>query len=121
MYRVSPFTYVIEGIVGQAVGKQDVNCATLELVTLTPPSGQTCGEYMSNYINSVGGYLTNPNDSSACEFCPIGASDEFLANNFNIFYRHHWRNLGLLVAFIFFNVRPFLIFAFQLRLIRLRL
>ncbi|KAF7984807.1 hypothetical protein HWV62_11820 [Athelia sp. TMB] len=111
MYRLSPYTYLVEGLVGQAVGKIEVTCAPQELVTLQPPSGQTCGSYMESYLTNVGGYLNNPNATSACEFCSIRTTDQFLENNFNIFYSHHWRNLGLLVAFIAFNIRTRSIFA----------
>jgi ATP-binding cassette subfamily G (WHITE) protein 2 (SNQ2) len=27
-----------------------------------------------------------------------------MESNFNIFYKHHWRDLGLFVAYIAFNV-----------------
>ncbi|KIJ14545.1 hypothetical protein PAXINDRAFT_169702, partial [Paxillus involutus ATCC 200175] len=42
MYRVSPFTYLIEGLLGQAIGHQPINCSSTELVTVQPPSGMTC-------------------------------------------------------------------------------
>lgn len=123
MYRVSPYTYLIEGLLGQgmlyfflvdtsyidrkmkAVGHMDINCSSKELSKLSPPSGLTCGEYMQNYIAASGGYLTNPNDTSDCMFCSSRTTDQFLSSSFNIFYSHHWRNFGLLFAYICFNVR----------------
>ncbi|KAK7033403.1 Brefeldin A resistance protein [Favolaschia claudopus] len=50
MYRVSPFTYLIEGLLGQALGKHSITCSPVELLRVNPPSGQTCGEYFSPYI-----------------------------------------------------------------------
>ncbi|KAF8877242.1 pleiotropic drug resistance ABC transporter [Gymnopilus junonius] len=108
MYHLSPFTYLIEGLLGQAIGKQIVNCSPVEFVSLTPPSGMTCGQYMGPYMSFAGGYLTNPNATSACQFCSVRTTDEFLGAAFNIYYSHHWRNFGILVAFIAFNV--FLVF-----------
>ncbi|KAG2028441.1 ABC-2 type transporter-domain-containing protein, partial [Suillus americanus] len=60
MYRVSPFTYLIEGLLGQAIGGQLINCASTELVPINPPSGLSCATYMDPFISFAGGYLTNP-------------------------------------------------------------
>ena len=93
-----------------AIGRLPINCSPIEFSTLNPPSGMTCEEYMNPYIASAGGYLTNPTASTACQFCSVRTTDEFMKNTFNIYYDHHWRNLGIFIAFIFFNVRlkPFL-------------
>lgn len=127
MYRVSPLTYIVEGLVGNgtaffsfcsqfcilfrsvAVGNQLVNCSPVELVTLTPPSGQSCGSYMANYISGNGGYLANPDATSGCQFCVARTTDQFFGNNFNIERAHRWRNIGIVSAEVLFNVRPFLI------------
>jgi hypothetical protein len=90
-----------------AIGRQQINCSAVEFVTITPPSGQTCGQYMDRYISSSGGYLTNPNATSSCQFCGVRTTDELMGASFNIFYHHHWRNFGLMIAFIVFNVRSF--------------
>ncbi|KAF5378810.1 hypothetical protein D9615_006999 [Tricholomella constricta] len=68
MYRVSPYTYIIEALLGQALGRHPIVCSPVELVTLNPPSGQTCQTYLQTYINNAGGYLTNPSATSDCEF-----------------------------------------------------
>lgn len=87
-----------------AIGQQLVNCSPVEFVTINPPSGKTCGQYMQAFISSAGGYLANPEASASCRFCSVRSSDQFLAAGFNIFYRHHWRNFGFMIAFIVFNV-----------------
>ncbi|KAF9228275.1 pleiotropic drug resistance ABC transporter [Gyrodon lividus] len=103
-YRVSPLTYMIEGLLGQAIGRQPINCSSTELVTLQPPSGTTCGAYMGPYLAHAGGYLTNPEATSACAFCPFETTDQFLMLSFNIEYSHHWRNLGIVLGVVVFNV-----------------
>ncbi|TFK31616.1 pleiotropic drug resistance ABC transporter [Crucibulum laeve] len=103
MYHLSPFTYLIEGLVGEAIGHQSIRCTTKELVTIQPPSGQTCHSYMSKYIATRGGYLTNPTASSDCYFCSSRTTDEWLKGNFNISYHHHWRDFGFFCAYIVFN------------------
>jgi len=104
MYHLSPFTYLIEGLLGQAIGRQQVNCSPVEFVTIKPPSGQTCEQYMSKYISSAGGYLTNPSASSDCNFCSVRTTDQFLASGINIFYDHRWRDFGIFMAFIVLNI-----------------
>ncbi len=108
MYRVSPYTYLVEGLLGYALGHQPVTCSSVELVPITPPAGQTCAQYMGPYIAQVGGYLADPSASDTCQFCQYENTDGFLENSFNIFYANHWRNLGIFAAFIVINVsRPF--------------
>jgi ATP-binding cassette, subfamily G (WHITE), member 2, SNQ2 len=103
--------YTLTDLSKSAVGKQDITCMPVELVTLEPPSGQSCGNYMQNYISMAGGYLTNLIATSGCEFCSVRTTDQFLGPNFNIEYSHHWRNFGFMMVFILFYV-SFLMFHF---------
>jgi hypothetical protein len=120
-YWVSPFTYIIEGLLGQgaasfpihqtyaywlflALGHQTIVCAATELVTLIPPSGQTCGTYLQDYINRAGGYVQDPSSTSSCQICSFATTDQLLAARFHIFYSHRWRNVGIMIAYTFANV-----------------
>ncbi|KAJ3515824.1 hypothetical protein NLJ89_g1517 [Agrocybe chaxingu] len=103
MYRLSPYTYLIEGTVGEIMGRRSVRCSPIEFVNLNPPSGLTCGQYMANFISFAGGYLTNPDALSDCQFCSLETTDQFLGSGFNIFYDHRWRNVGIMAAFIVCN------------------
>jgi len=105
MYRLSPYTYLIEGLLGQAIGNQEINCSAVEFVTLEPPSGLTCQDYMGAFTSVAGGYITNPEATSSCNFCAFRTTDQFLGLTFNIFYHHRWRDVGIVAAFIVFNVR----------------
>ncbi|KAF9461727.1 pleiotropic drug resistance ABC transporter [Collybia nuda] len=116
MYYVSPYTYFIEGTLGQALGRQSIACAPVELVTLTPPSGQTCGAFLQTYISNAGGYVANPDATSACDFCAFATTDQFLGASFNIFYSHHWRNAGILFGYILFNIAALFIFTWFFRI-----
>ncbi|KAJ7168526.1 pleiotropic drug resistance ABC transporter [Mycena filopes] len=104
MYHVSPFTYLTEALLGQALGKRAITCGAVELVHMNPPAGQTCGQYLATYIAEAGGYLTNADATSACEFCSTATTDQFLGASFNIFYSNHWRDAGLLFAYIGANI-----------------
>ncbi|KAH9911829.1 YDR011Wp-like protein, partial [Epithele typhae] len=110
MYRLSPYTYLIEALLGQALGKMDIQCSPVEFVTITPPAGQMCGTYMGPWISTAGGYVADSNATDACQYCTFATTDAFLETSFNIFYGHHWRNMGIFVAFIVFNT--FAVFAF---------
>ncbi|EPQ50781.1 pleiotropic drug resistance ABC transporter [Gloeophyllum trabeum ATCC 11539] len=116
MYRVTPFTYLIEGLLGQAVGRSQVRCSAVEYVQVNPPSGSTCGQYLQNYIANAGGYLTNPDATSQCNYCSINSTDAFLEGNFNILYSRHWRDLGLLFVYIAFNITCVYVFMYLFRI-----
>ena len=58
-------------------------------------------------MSRAGGYLTNPDATTACQFCSFRTTDEFLDLSFNIKYSNRWRDVGIFIAFIAFNVRDF--------------
>ncbi|GLB42209.1 putative ABC transporter superfamily, ABCG family. PDR (TC 3.A.1.205) subfamily protein [Lyophyllum shimeji] len=116
MYRLSPYTYLIEALLGQAIGRQSIKCSPVEFVTLNPPAGQSCGQYLDPFISVAGGYLTNPSASSACNYCSVSSSDQFLARSFNIFYHHRWRDVGFMSAFIVFNIFCIFLFTYLFRI-----
>ncbi|KAK7747504.1 Multidrug resistance protein [Cytospora paraplurivora] len=103
MYRVSPFTYLVQGMLAASVANTAVECASNELLTFQPLSNQTCGEYMGNYIAVSGGYLTNADATSDCTYCSISDTNVFLAE-VSTNYDDRWRNFGILWAFIIFNI-----------------
>ncbi|KAI0943006.1 hypothetical protein AcW1_002753 [Taiwanofungus camphoratus] len=103
MYRLSPYTYFVEGLIGQVLGRQPITCSSVELVNIPPPSGMTCDQYLGPFIQTAGGYLTNGNDTSNCKYCEFSTTDGFLELSFNIYYSNHWRDLGIFFAFIVFN------------------
>ena len=57
MYRVSPFTYLVSGMLSVGVANVGVQCADNELLYFKPNGTQTCEQYMHDYINTVGGKL----------------------------------------------------------------
>ncbi|KAF5024207.1 hypothetical protein F66182_3721 [Fusarium sp. NRRL 66182] len=103
MYYVSPFTYIVGGMLATGVANTDVVCADNELLSLTPPNGSTCTEYMGDYIAQVGGYFVDPDAQDTCQFCTVSDTNTFLAN-VDIDYADRWRNFGLLWAYVLFNM-----------------
>lgn len=125
MYHLSPYTYLIGGLLGQgsplpsspadmdlrvflAIGHQNIVCSEKEIATVNPPSGNTCAQFFQDYIANHGGYLNNPGATSGCEFCSTRTTDEYLGRTFNIQYSHRWRDVGIFCAFIVFNVNALL-------------
>lgn len=104
MYRLSPFTYWIGGMLSTALHGRAVSCAPSETSVFSPPSGQTCGQYLADYLqSSPGGVLQNPESEVDCRYCPLTVSDQFLAGS-NIFWSERWRNFGIVWAFVIFNI-----------------
>ncbi|KFA54267.1 hypothetical protein S40293_07806 [Stachybotrys chartarum IBT 40293] len=111
MYRVNPFTYVVEGFLGTTLANAPVECASNEIVTFSPPGDNTCEDYMSDYMSISGGYLANDSGSSTdqCQYCSISGTNDFLAG-INVSYDNRWRNLGLLWVYIVFNIAAAIFF-----------
>jgi len=85
MYYISPITYLIGGVLSAVLNNVPVVCSPSELIIFNPPSGQTCGAYAGDYLNSALGYLVNSNATIDCQYCslsnangvtfPFGVSD----------------------------------------------
>ncbi|KAH3918759.1 hypothetical protein HBI56_024090 [Parastagonospora nodorum] len=103
MYRVSPFTYLVSGMLSVGLANSSVTCADRELVRFEPRSGQTCQEYTQKYIDNFGGYLVDPNANSNCGLCSIKDTNTFLAS-ISSDYSQAWRNFGILWAYCIFNI-----------------
>ena len=109
MYRISPFTYMVSGMLSTAVANTDVICADNEFLPIQPPDNQTCAEYLKLYMQGgdgmpgAGGYLQDPDATSDCMLCPIDSTNAFLAG-VGSDYNDRWRNFGLLWVYILFNI-----------------
>ncbi|KAK6884629.1 Multidrug resistance protein CDR2 [Candida tropicalis] len=102
MYRINPFTYLIQGILATGLGNNSVTCADRELLTLRPPQGLTCSSFLNPYIKVAGGYFYSLENGS-CSFCMMDDTDQFLTAA-NSPYNRRWKHFGIFVAFIGINV-----------------
>jgi ATP-binding cassette subfamily G (WHITE) protein 2 (PDR) len=103
MYRVSPFTYWVGGIVATQLHERAVDCSAEETAIFDAPEGMTCGAYMERYLAAAPGVLQNHGDSSGCRYCPLAVADQYLAES-EIYWSDRWRNFGIMWAYILFNV-----------------
>jgi ABC-type multidrug transport system permease subunit len=102
IYRASPYTYVIGGMVSNALHGVSVNCTPQEINHFSPPAGQTCGEYAGAFTRSRGNLL-NPSATDDCRYCRYKNSDEYLAY-LEISYGDRWRNIWLMAVYVVFNM-----------------
>ncbi|KAF1971594.1 opaque-specific ABC transporter CDR3, partial [Bimuria novae-zelandiae CBS 107.79] len=103
MYRADPFTYLVSSFMSTALGQAPAHCSLDEFQTFSPPSDQTCGQYMQEYINGVGGYLQDPQAIDTCNFCQLSSTDQFL-QRISATWDNRWRDFGLLWVYVVFNV-----------------
>ncbi|RAK79326.1 uncharacterized protein BO72DRAFT_505409 [Aspergillus fijiensis CBS 313.89] len=71
LWWADPLTYFFEATVSTVVHDVQVQCTSTELAVFDIPNG-TCREYLGPYLENNPGYLLNPSDTQACEFCPSG-------------------------------------------------
>ncbi|CDH14452.1 probable Pleiotropic ABC efflux transporter of multiple drugs [Zygosaccharomyces bailii ISA1307] len=103
MYRVSPLTYFISGVLATGLANVPITCSSYEYVVFAPPRGQTCGQYMSSYIKSKGtGYLADSSATEKCEFCQFSKTNDYL-KELSSSYSDRWRNYGIFICYIAFN------------------
>ncbi|GKT46795.1 ZEB2-regulated ABC transporter 1 [Colletotrichum spaethianum] len=105
MYRVNPFTYVVEGFLGTSLANAPVQCASNEYVTFNAPANQTCGQYLSDYISVAGGYLSDPNagNGGSCQYCALADTSAFL-KGINVEFGNRWRDFGFIWIYTIFNL-----------------
>ena len=103
MYRVSPLTYWVSGVVSTGSSGRTINCSANELAVMQPPSGQTCGQFLTQYATAAAGNILNPDATSNCQYCSLQNSDQYLAQ-VSISYGTRWRDFGLVWAYVLFNI-----------------
>ncbi|RYP43328.1 hypothetical protein DL770_011720 [Monosporascus sp. CRB-9-2] len=105
MYRASPATYLVGGIMSTAVANTDVTCADYEVLYLVPPSGgsMSCDEFLGPFAEAAGGRVLDPAALDKCGYCPLGTTNDFLAQ-FELSYDTRWRDFGLVWVYILFNI-----------------
>jgi ABC-type multidrug transport system permease subunit len=104
MYRVSPFTYWIGGLVATELHDRKIQCSPTELSVFNPPGGMTCERYLASYFQAgAPGTLQNPSATAGCEYCGVQVADQFLGQ-VDISWDYRWRNWGFVWAYVVFNV-----------------
>ncbi|KAM0548418.1 hypothetical protein ACHAPJ_009904 [Fusarium lateritium] len=103
MYRVSPATYIVGGIMSTAVWGSDVTCADNEILQMHVPENMTCGDFMGPFVKEAGGYLVDRASTEMCKYCSLATTEEFLGR-FYIDYDDRWWHFGLLWVYVIVNI-----------------
>ncbi|KAJ5621248.1 hypothetical protein N7528_006031 [Penicillium herquei] len=110
MYRVSPVTYLMGGMIKAALADTDLHCASIDLLNIPLPSENSslsCGSYLDAYVQSVGGKILNPNTTVAmgedCVFCDVTDANTVL-KSMGMDVHTRWLDLGLFVVYVVVNV-----------------
>ncbi|CAK9786637.1 ATP-binding cassette transporter [Cutaneotrichosporon oleaginosum] len=114
MWPLDPFTYLIEGLVSTVLQDVPVQCKPSEFHRFSPPSGQTCAEWAGKFADVMGAYLNNPNATSDCEYCQYRDGQAFFAN-LSINFANRWRDVGIFICYVVFNIMVLLVAARFLR------
>lgn len=117
LWRVSPLTYWVAGIVATGSSGKRITCEKEEFSSFDPPPSSTCAEYLQVFFKEMKapGYLVHPEARVGCEYCPLSSADQFLATK-DIYWELRWRNLGLGCVYIVFNVLMAVVFHWAFRL-----
>ncbi|KAK3331499.1 ABC-2 type transporter-domain-containing protein [Apodospora peruviana] len=116
LYYLNPSTYFVAGILAATLTGQTVRCADNEAAYFNPPNGQTCLEFAGDFARRAGqGYLTNPNDTQNCGYCPYANGDEYLTS-LNIVPSEKWRDFGIFLVFCVTNWMLVYFFIYTVRI-----
>lgn len=95
MYYLDPFTYLVGGLLGEVLWDVKVQCETSEFIQFNAPSGQTCGQYMAEFISEQTGYLLDANATDTCSFCQYSMGSDY-AKSFNLKEKYYsWRDVSV--------------------------
>ncbi|KAJ5658224.1 uncharacterized protein N7484_001873 [Penicillium longicatenatum] len=110
MYRVSPMTYIMGGMIKAGLADTPLNCASIDLLRIPLPTqnGTTvsCGSYLAKYVSMAGGRVLNAETAVSgedCLFCAVTDTNTTL-QGMHIDVRTRWRDLGLLAVFVVVNI-----------------
>lgn len=94
LYYLDPFNYLVGGLLGTVIWDVQVTCSAVEFTSFEPPAGQTCGQYMADFLQSSAGYVDNLDATFGCRYCPFATGAEY-AKTFNLSEEYYgWRDVS---------------------------
>lgn len=78
-----------------------VECSEREFAVFDTPSGQSCGEYLREYMQGIGARtnLINPDATSGCQVCQYRTGADYLYTLNLKDYSYGWRDAAICVLF----------------------
>ena len=101
IYYLNPFNYLMGSILTFTVFDRPVECASHEFAVFDPPNGQSCAQYLADYLMGEGARanLVNPTDLTACRVCEYTRGSDYLYTINLLQYYDGWRDAGIVVLF----------------------
>lgn len=102
IYYLNPFTYLMGSLLVFTMFDRPVNCRQSELAIFNTPNGQTCANYLAEYLAGPGARsnLLNPDATTGCEVCQYRVGSDYLyALNLKDYY-YGWRDAAICVIFV---------------------
>ncbi|ORY27081.1 ABC transporter [Naematelia encephala] len=100
LYYLNPFNYLIGGLVSRILWDVKVQCKQEEFGIFDPPDSQTCGQYMSTFLQESTGYINNPDATSGCEYCIYSQGNQYL-KSLNLGNKvDGWRDIALTFLYV---------------------
>lgn len=102
LYWMNPFNYLMGSLLVFTSFDTPITCSEMEFAVFNPPSGQTCGEYLTGFMQGMGARtnLVNPNATASCKVCQYRTGADWLSGlNLNDYY-YGWRDAGIVAIFV---------------------
>ena len=115
LYYINPSQWWISGVLASVLSDIPVICAENEFIQFTPPAELNCQQYAGAFANTADGYLTNPEATDLCKYCPLQNGDQFL-DGLSISSGDKWRNCGIFCAFVISNYALVYFFIWSVRI-----
>ncbi|KAL4783840.1 ABC-2 type transporter-domain-containing protein [Aspergillus varians] len=123
LYYLSPFTYLLSGMVKAVISGTEITCSTSDLTTFNPPLNETCGSYALSWVTSVSAQLLNPDARESCQVCRYTTGDQYL-ETFALGgdrFGGKWGSWGIFVAFTVLNLALVYVFTWATKVKGLKL
>ncbi|KAG6331298.1 hypothetical protein ID866_7790 [Astraeus odoratus] len=101
-YPLDPYTRSVSAMLSTELHGLPIRCAQNEFVVFNPPTNQTCAEWAGDFVTAFGGYLDDPDATTACHYCHYAVGDEFFLP-LNMRFENRWRDALILFSFFVFN------------------
>ncbi|KAJ5533875.1 hypothetical protein N7527_000129 [Penicillium freii] len=101
LYYLNPFNYLMGSMLVFTTFDAPVHCGRNELAVFNTPDGQTCGEYLADYMRGLGSRtnLLNPNDTQDCRVCQYRTGSDYLYTMNLKDYYYGWRDAATVALF----------------------
>ncbi|KAL2845483.1 ABC-2 type transporter-domain-containing protein [Aspergillus pseudoustus] len=103
IYYLNPFNYLMGSMLVFDLFDTTVTCSDGEFAKFDPPTGQTCAEYLTSYLEGMGSRsnLVNPDATSECRVCQYRTGADYLYTINLKDYYYGWRDTAIVIIFVF--------------------